>query len=33
MENLVAVNEVESIEQLLHHFLDLTQGELDVDVA
>ena len=33
MENLVTVNVVETVEELLHDFLNLAQIELDVDVA
>ena len=33
MEYLVTVNEVQSIQQLLHHFLNLSQGKLDVGIA
>jgi len=33
MKDLVAVNVVETVEQLLHDFLDLAEIELDVDVA
>lgn len=33
VQDLIAVYEVKSVEQLLHDLLDLPQGELDVDVA
>ena len=33
MKNLVAVNVVESVQELLHDFFDLAQIKLDVDVA
>ena len=33
MEDLLAVDEVEPVEQLLHHLLDLPEVELDVGVA
>ena len=33
MEDLLAVDEVEPVEQLLHHLLDLAEVELDVGVA
>jgi hypothetical protein len=33
VQDLVAVDVVESIQQLLHHLLDLTQRELYVGVA
>ena len=33
MEDLLAVDEVKPVQQLLHHFLDLAEVELDVGVA
>ena len=33
MEDLLAVDEVEPVEELLHHLLDLAEVELDVGVA
>ncbi len=33
MKNLAAVDEEQSVQQLVHDFLDLAQAELDVRVA
>ena len=33
VKDLLAVDEVETIEQLLHHFLDFSQAELDIDIG
>lgn len=33
MQNLLAMDEEEAVEQLLHHFLDLPHRELDVDIG
>ena len=33
VDDLVGVDEVESLEHLLHHLLDLLQGELDIEVG
>lgn len=33
MDDLVGVDEVKSLKHLLHHFLDLLQGELDIEVG
>ena len=33
MEDLLAVDEVEPVQQLLHHLLDLAEVELDIGVA
>ena len=33
MDDLVGVDEVESLKHLLHHLLDLLQSELDIEVG
>ena len=33
MDDLVGVDEVEALKHLLHHLLDLLQGELDIEIA
>ena len=33
MDDLVGVDEVEALKHLLHHLLDLLQGELDIEVG